>query len=159
LASILAAAREVGLHAEIVVVGPPYGERVAAHARTLGARVVENPHPERGMASSVAVGFAALPADVDGAWLWPVDHPDVSPSTLRALIDAIGSHAAARPIHDERGGHPALVSRSLFAALAACATLEGGARTVLAAADTLDVPVVDPNCVRDVDTVLDLEGR
>ena len=115
LAQILATAREVGLADAIVVVGPPHGDAVAAHAIELGARVVENPAPERGMASSVAVGFAAL-GDEDAAWLWPVDHPDVAASTLRALVDGLGLHGAARPVFGQRGGHPPLIARSLFAA-------------------------------------------
>jgi len=155
LTSILGAAREAGLHEAIVVVGPPYGEQVGAHAAELGARVVVNPAPERGMASSVALGVAAA-GDADAAWLWPVDHPDVASSTLRALIGAIGSHAAARPVFEARRGHPPLIRRALFEALAGCTNVEGGARTVLAAADTLDVPVDDPGCVRDIDTAIDL---
>ncbi len=158
-----ATSRDVELANAIVVVGPPHGEAVAAHAVQLGARVVENPAPERGMASSVALGFAALldgnAPDVEAAWLWPVDHPDVDVSTLRALIDKLGTHAAARPVFELRGGHPPLIARSLFPALAACTNLDGGARTVLAAADTIDVPVDDRGCLRDIDTASDLEGR
>jgi molybdenum cofactor cytidylyltransferase len=177
LTAILETARDVGMHEAIVVVGPPFGEVVAAHARGLGARVVENPHPERGMASSVALGFAAVigtpregaaaakPRDAseapmfgeaDAAWLWPVDHPDVDVQTLRALIAAIGAHDAARPVFEGRRGHPPLIARSLFERLAACADVDGGARTVLANVDTLDVAVDDPGAVRDIDTASDL---
>lgn len=177
LTSILEAAREVGLHEAIVVVGPPYGEVVAAHARVLGARVVENPHPERGMASSVALGFASLIGipregsaaarpvdasegpmfgDADAAWLWPVDHPIIDARTLRSLVAALATHDAARPVYESRRGHPPLIARSLFERLAGCASVDGGARTVLANADTLDVIVDDPGCVRDIDTPGDL---
>ena len=115
------------------------------------------------MASSVAVGFgqlleAAPAAAVDAAFLWPVDHPSVRPATLRALCDALAGHDAARPTFAKRGGHPPLVARGVFARLAACADAAGGARSVLAAADTVDVVVDDPGCVRDVDTPLDLEA-
>lgn len=158
LGRIFATARQVGLHEAIVVVGPPHDRAVGSYARKLGARVVENPDPARGMASSVALGFAAL-TDEDAAWLWPVDHPDVSAATLRALIAALDGHAAARPVFELRGGHPPLIARSLFPALAACTNLDGGARAVLAAADTIDVSVTDRGCVRDVDTAADLEGR
>jgi molybdenum cofactor cytidylyltransferase len=154
LACIVETARGVGLHEAIVVVGPPHEELVTAHARELGLRVVRNPEPERGMASSIALGFAAL-ADCDAAWLWPVDHPDVSVDTLRALAGALAGHDAARPIVHGHGGHPPLVARALFAQLAHCA--DTGARSVLAAADTLDVDVGDAGCVRDVDTAADLE--
>jgi CTP:molybdopterin cytidylyltransferase MocA len=55
LAAIAATAREVGLVDAVVVVGAPFGDEVAAHARQLGLRVRVNPAPERGMASSVAL--------------------------------------------------------------------------------------------------------
>ena len=156
LSQIVATARGVGLADAVVVVGPPHGDAVAAHARELGVRVVVNPAPDRGMASSVALGFAALGA-CDAAWLWPVDHPDVSGETLRALVAALAAHAAVRPLCDGRRGHPPLIARALFDQLAHCP--DDGARAVLAAADVLDVAVDDAGCLRDVDTVLDLEDR
>src|SRR5690606_31404571 len=157
LARILETAREVGLDGAVVVVGPPFAAAVGSEAERLGAAVIVNPAPERGMASSVACGFGAL-VESDAAWLWPVDHPDVQAATLRALLAARGSHDAARPVYRGRGGHPPLVGRSLFARLATCADAPGGARSVLASADIIDVAVDDPGCVRDVDTPRDLEA-
>jgi len=219
LARVVGTAHEAGTDDIVVVVGPPFGDAVAAGARELGARVVVNPQPERGMASSVALGFGALdeagsagardiggtardiggtardiggtardiggtardirsardianmagredsrrslrPDDmrVDAAWLWPVDHPHVETSTLRSLISALIHHDATRPVYRGRGGHPPLIARPLFARLAACANVDGGARAILAAADTVDVPVEDSGCLRDVDTPADLEA-
>ena len=131
----------------VVVVGPPFGEAVAAHARELGARVVVNAEPGRGMGSSIALGFGALGA-VDAAWLWPVDHPDVTAATLVALRGALGSHEVAQPRHRGRGGHPPLVAARLFAALAECTN----ARDVIGAADVVRVEVDDPGTVEDVDS-------
>jgi CTP:molybdopterin cytidylyltransferase MocA len=123
--------------------------------------IATNPDPERGMASSVAAGFAALEpvSAAEAAWLWPVDHPDVLPGTLRQLAGALGGHDAVRPICRDRGGHPPLITRALWPQLAACADVEGGARAVLAEADVLAVEVDDLGCVRDVDTPDDLEAR
>jgi len=154
LSTILASAGEIGLADAVVVVGPPHGDAVAVHAHELGARTVVNPHPEHGMASSVALGFAAIETDV--AWLWPVDHPDVSAATLRELATRIGTHDAARPVYDGRRGHPPLIARALFSRLANCG--DGGARAVLEAADVVDVDVDDRGVVRDVDTAIDLEA-
>ena len=158
--------KTAGADEVLVVVGPPYGDAVAAHARELGARVVVNDDPTRGMGSSVALGFAALmniegragnrrepdsdiaPADVDAAWLWPVDHPDVNATTLHVLREAIGAHDVAQPRCDGRGGHPPLIARRLFAQLAACTN----ARDVIAAADVIRVEVTDRGTVEDVDT-------
>jgi molybdenum cofactor cytidylyltransferase len=157
LEQIVMTAREAELDrcvVVIVVVGPPFGAEVAAHAGALGLSIVENPEPERGMASSIALGFGALQEldDAADAWLWPVDHPDVRVETLEALIAARGSHAAARPVVDGRGGHPPLIARALFAELARCEAEPEGARSVLARADTIDVVVTDLGAIRDVDT-------
>ena len=129
----------------VVVVGPPYGDAVAAHARELGARVVVNAAPSRGMSSSINLGFAGL--DADAAWLWPVDHPDVQARTLRALIAQLAAHEIARPICDGRGGHPPLVRRAVFERLAHCEN----ARDVINAADVINVEVEDRGTIEDVD--------
>lgn len=157
LARIVATARSVGTEQLVVVVAPPFGDAIGEHARELGCTVVLNEHPERGMSSSVALGFAAL--DCATAWLWPVDHPDVDVSTLRTLIASLGSHAAVRPVCDGRGGHPPLIRRSVFPQLAACSGIEGGARTVLAMVSVQDIAVEDRGVVRDIDTPADLEAR
>jgi len=152
LERIAALTETAGDGKRVVVVGPPFGDQVAAHARELGVTTVLNHAPDRGMASSIALGFAAITdSDVDAAWLWPVDHPDVRATTLSALVAAWPGHDAARPRYRDRGGHPPLVGRGLFARLADCGHVDGGARSVLAAADVVEVEVDDPGVVHDYD--------
>ncbi|MEZ4402871.1 MAG: NTP transferase domain-containing protein [Kofleriaceae bacterium] len=153
LARIVASAGHVGVAAAdvVVVVGPPFTAEVTAAATALGARVVINPAPARGMASSVARGFAALAAHVDAAFLWPVDHPQVAVATLAQLI----ARGEGAPRYRDRGGHPPLVGRRWFAALAAAEAHPDGARGVLRGR-LAAVPVDDPGVVRDVDTPADL---
>jgi CTP:molybdopterin cytidylyltransferase MocA len=159
LEAIARTARAVGLVDGVVIVGEPFHRDVAAHARQLGLRVRVNPRPERGMASSVALGFAAIAGGpASAAWLWPVDHPAVTVATLRRLIEAIGDAEVAQPRHGGRGGHPPLVRSSLWPQLAASGELPDGARGVLRAAQVVAVDVDDPGVVRDVDTPADLEG-
>lgn len=167
LATIAATARTVGLVDAVVVVGEPFGPDVAAHARQLGLRVRVNPAPDRGMASSVALGFAAIAnGPASAAWLWPVDHPAVAEATLRRLVEAFagggaagsGGAITAQPRHRGRGGHPPLIGRALWPALAACGGAPGGARGVLHAAPLIAVEVDDPGVVRDVDTPADVEA-
>ena len=153
LGRILAIAREVGLADAVVVVGPPHGTVIALHTNELDVRVVVNDEPERGMASSVALGFRAIAeTDCDAAWLWPVDHPSVEPDTLRALIAALGSHDVVQPRFGDRGGHPPLVARAVWPRFAACESLPEGARSVLAEVDVVGVTVPDAGVVQDVDT-------
>jgi len=156
LARIAATARAAAVGELVVVVGPPFGPAVAAAARGLGATVVDNPDPARGMASSVALGFGALaargPAAPAAALLWPVDHPRVAVATVARLI----ARGAGVPVHAGRGGHPALVPARLFAALAGCAAAPDGARGVLRG-ELPRIPVDDPGVVADVDVPADLE--
>jgi molybdenum cofactor cytidylyltransferase len=152
LEQIAATARGAGMSDGVVVVGPPFGDAVAGHARALGLRIAVNGDPGRGMASSIAIGFAAIAeGEGDAAWLWPVDHPDVRIDTLLKLIDAKGTTEVARPRFEGRGGHPPLVDRRVWPRLAGCGGIEGGARSVLSAATTSWLDVDDAGVVRDVD--------
>lgn len=156
VAGALAAAGAGGL----VVVGPPHGAAVRAEAARLGLAVVENPQPERGMASSVAVGFAALRGRADrAALLWPVDVARVAPATVSAVIAASAAEGIAVPTWQGRGGHPAAFGRALWDELAACDGLPEGARSVLHRdpARVVRVPVDDPGVIADVDLPADLE--
>ena len=150
-------ARLSGADRIIVVVGRPHGHAVGDAARELDLSVIVNPLPERGMASSVALGFAAMREyDIDAAWLWPVDHPNVELRTLDTLVHALGDHDVAQPRFEGRGGHPPLVARALFAKLAGCGAALGGARTVIGQAYVARVDVDDRSVVRDIDTPSDL---
>jgi molybdenum cofactor cytidylyltransferase len=153
-------ARVAGVSDVVVVVGRPYGREVGDHARELGLDVVVNPLPESGMGSSVALGFAALAEyEAESAWLWPVDHPGVQVETLYRLIAGLGTHEVAQPRLGDRGGHPPLVARRLWPKLAACGSLEGGARAVFAKADVVRIDVDDQGVIRDVDTPADRARR
>jgi molybdenum cofactor cytidylyltransferase len=129
LARTLAAA---GAPDAVVVVGPPHGDQVAAEAARLGMAVAHNPAPERGMASSVATGFAALANRPDhAALLWPVDVARVAPATVSQVVAAAAIDLIAVPTWRGRGGHPSAFGRSLWPELVACAALPAGALSVV----------------------------
>ena len=157
LARIASTARAAGAVEIVAVIAEPHGARVREQAESLAVRVIENPDPSRGMASSVALGFAAL-AQGDAAFLWPVDHPHVQRETLVQLSATLGNREVSRPRFGGRGGHPPLIARSAWSALAACADVDGGARAVIAGLDVIEVEVDDPGVVRDIDTPADLEA-
>ena len=150
-------ARLAGTNRIVVVVGRPHGHEVGDAARELDLNVIVNPLPERGMASSVALGFSAMREyDLDAAWLWPVDHPNVELRTLDTLIAALGNYDVAQPRFDGRGGHPPLIARALWQKLQGCGQLDGGARTVIQGAYVNPVTVDDNAVIRDIDTAADL---
>jgi CTP:molybdopterin cytidylyltransferase MocA len=147
LGAIVATARAAGVDRVRVVVGPPFGEEVAAAARALDAEVVVNPDPARGMGSSVAAGFASLEGNL--ALLWPVDHPYVTAASVRAVIAAAREADVVVPRVGDAGGHPAAVGPAVWPALAACSN----ARDVLRDPRwrRCDLNLEDPGLVRDVD--------
>jgi len=76
---------EAGIADVRVVVGWR-GDEVAAAAADLGVAIVVNDGWERGMFSSVAVGVASLPADVEAFFLLPADCAVVRSETIGASL-------------------------------------------------------------------------
>lgn len=157
LARVVRTSAAAGARDCVVVVGPPYGVEVAAAARALGARVVENARPERGMASSVALGFGAVAAG-DGALLWPVDHARVAAATVCVVIAAGTRANIAVPVHAGRGGHPTWFGAAVWPELVACAGEPDGARGVVRRdpARVVRLDVDDAGVIADVDEPGDL---
>ena len=124
----------------VVVVGPGQADE-ARRAKAAGAAVLENPDPGEGPITSLRLALAVLAGSVEGVAFLPVDHPQVRPETVAALVDAF------------LGGEAPLVLPTLFPALAE-AGLEGGARSVVHAhLDTATLLAVDdPGVVTDIDT-------
>lgn len=140
-------------------------------------RLVTNPHPERGIASSLRIGVSALGPETVAAVILLGDMPWVQPDTIGALVRAFraGRDGPVReqparplrerpdgawvPVHGGRRGNPVLWSADFFPALRG---REGdqGARNLLVdpATPVHEVRVDDPGVLRDVDTPEDL-GR
>lgn len=150
---------DAGLEPVVVVVGPD-GAPIRQALRGLPVRFAENPRPEEGMASSLAAGVAALPAEAAAVAVALGDMPDLAAATVRALADALEGTARgiAVPTFGGRRGHPVLFR--LPACRAPLLGLRGdrGARDLLAAnpADVIEVPVDDAGILLDVDTEADL---
>ena len=144
--------REGGCDEVVVVVGPPHAETIAA---AIGdAERVDNPRPEDGMRSSLALG---LDDRWDAAVVSLVDHPRVRAETVAALIARWRETRAAvvRPTHAGESGHPFLVARAVFDPLRHEPSPDG-ARSILRAHAPLDVEVDDPAIHEDLDTAPDL---
>ncbi len=149
--------REAGCDEVIVVVGPPHGARIAAALD--GARLAHNDAPERGMLSTLRTALEQpIAAAWDGAVIALVDQPRVRAETVRRLVEVFVASGAelVRPRCAGRRGHPYVISRAVFGPLCA-APDEHGARPVLAALPrAVDVDVVDPGVLEDLDRRTDL---
>lgn len=121
-------------------------------------RRVRNPEPERGLASSLQVGLAALGPEVDAALILLGDQPLVSTETIRALLDAPTD--PARPVvvpvyADGSGRNPVLLRRGAFE-LAREAVGDRGLGPLLGARSELVLEIAVEGENPDVDTPADL---
>lgn len=148
------AARAGGADPVIVVTGRA-GDAVAAALDGLAHTRIHNDAPERGLASSLRLGFAALPAAATGALVLLADMPLVSPSTIAALIAAHAAHpkaAAIVPAHAGRRGNPVLLARRLAPEIEALSGDTGAGPLLRGREDVIALPVDDPGILVDVDT-------
>ncbi|MGH9312600.1 MAG: nucleotidyltransferase family protein [Vicinamibacterales bacterium] len=148
-----------GIDDVVVVAGE---EAVAIRAR-LGfrARVVVNPHVDRGQLSSIVVGLDVIDRPgVMAVMIAPVDQPLVSETTVRLLADAWRRTRApiVRPVRDGRHGHPVIFDRAVFDEVRAADPAQGARAVVSAHAESVsDIAVDDEGAFADLDTPADYE--
>ncbi len=109
----------------------------AERARPLvpeGARVVLADDWSEGMGASLRAGLQLpAPREVTSYVVMLVDLPDVGPEVVRRLVARAGPEALARATYDGVPGHPVLLGRVHWPAVAATATGDRGARDYLMA--------------------------
>ncbi len=84
----LSAAQARRLIAGIYVVAAEGDDAIADLTRRVGATLVTNPDPSRGLSSSVKLGLTALPATLDAVLVFLGDQPAVRGEVIEHLIDA-----------------------------------------------------------------------
>lgn len=139
----------------VLVVAPPDSRGALAAYDDTRLRVLSNPHPEDGMASSIRVGMEAIPLATRAVLLALADKPLVSPDTVAAVVERFERTGApiVYPTYRGQQGHPVLVASSLFAELG---QLEGdvGAKSLLKehSVEAVAVPCDDPGVLLDIDS-------
>lgn len=147
----------------VVVVTGAEGKAVAEAARRAGGLPVPNPYWRHGQTGSLQVGLRALPPDIRGFLIHPVDHAFTTPQDVSTLLEAFAQQddplqAVLRPVHGDSFGHPVLFGRGLLREFLELDPDRPGnmvyrrhrERAVL-------VPVSNPHLARDLDTPEDLE--
>ncbi|MCT2583318.1 nucleotidyltransferase family protein [Actinophytocola gossypii] len=141
----------------VVVVLGASADEVRATAQLPEASIVDNPEWMTGMGSSLRAGLAALAGtDATAALVLPVDTPGVTADAVARVAALAGPDALARATYHGRPGHPVLIGRTRWAAVAEQATGDAGARRYLAAHQPREVPCEDVASGRDVDRPEDL---
>ena len=126
--------------------------------RVIGQKPVKycyNPHPEKGMLSSVLCGFHALPEQANAALVYLGDQPDIPPVITDTIIGAYNENlrGIVIPVHNHRRGHPLLVDLKYRKEIDKL-DLEKGLRSLmhLFSQDVLEVEVDEPGILVDIDT-------
>jgi molybdenum cofactor cytidylyltransferase len=140
----------------VVVVTGHQRSDVEAALAGLDVMRVHNEDFADGLSTSLKVGLAALPADVDGALVCLADMPQVGPALLDRLIEHFDPDRGALvvvPTIGGKRGNPVLWSRRFFPDLM---TLQGdvGARHLIGrfAEAVREVPVEGDAALVDIDT-------
>ncbi|WP_405959974.1 NTP transferase domain-containing protein [Streptomyces sp. NBC_00024] len=133
---------------------------VRARAELPGCVLVDNPDWAEGMGSSLRAGLESLTGtDADAALVSLVDQPGIGPEAVaRVLAACEPGGALAAAAYDGRRGHPVLLGAAHWAAVAATATGDRGARAYLKAHEEAITLVECGDVARpyDIDTEADL---
>jgi CTP:molybdopterin cytidylyltransferase MocA/SAM-dependent methyltransferase len=157
LQHVLDALAEAGSAEVVVVLGQDAAEVESAIAWRTERRVV-NPAPERGLSSSLRLGFEAVGPDADAVLVALGDQPLVSVEAIRSLLDAPVDEARpiVAPVYADDGGrNPVLLRRPAFDLIA---ETEGdrGLGPVIAAHPELVKDIAIEGANPDLDTRADL---
>jgi nicotine blue oxidoreductase len=168
------ALRDGGCDAVHVVLGAAAAD-VQERADLAGCVVVENPHWQDGMGSSLRAGLASLASVASltaggtasgtggAALVGLVDQPGVGAETVARVLAAARAaddlpSALVSAAYGGRRGHPVLIGASRWAGVASSASGDRGARTYLRAhaGQTVLVECGDIGDPSDIDTPADL---
>jgi len=164
LAHVIGLLQDVGIENPIVVLG--HGADAIRSAVDLsGCRTAINPAPERGLSSSLRIGFRAVREAASGAMVLHADMPEISAGTVRSVIRAArrGATIVAPRFHGQRG-FPVYFARTCLGEIERTLHGDSGARAYIRShlESLVCVDVEDPGCVLDIDRPEDhakTEGR
>jgi len=144
-----------GLDPVIVVVGA-YADTVIPALANRPVRIVRNYRWQEGMSSSLHVGIAALPPDVDAAIFMPIDQPLITPQLLQMYMhrrQETGTGILVPQTSEGQVGTPVLFAKRYFEELA-CLSGDVGGRSLFAkhGDDIAYLPISDSAWMTDVDT-------
>lgn len=115
---------EAGLSPVIVVVSSDPALRDALAG--LAVRPVVNPHPERGISSSIAMGVRMVPEESIATAIGVADQPHLTAGAISQLIQAFTPGSIAVPRYGDHRGNPAIFDRKFFSELQTLAGDRGG---------------------------------
>ncbi len=154
---VLETARECAFDQLLCVVGGG-AKAVLSGVDFSGVELVENPDFGEGCSSSIAAALGAVEPRSEVMVLMLGDQPEVSASSVAALVNGIGDRAVAACAYTDGRGHPLAFGRAAFAELAELHGDKGVWKLLDRYGDeVVDVAVEGPT-PRDIDTWEDYEA-
>ncbi|HEV2012618.1 MAG TPA: nucleotidyltransferase family protein [Candidatus Dormibacteraeota bacterium] len=116
--------------------------RFAEALAGLPVSMYENPEPDRGISSSIAIGVRALPETTDAALIGVGDQPYLTAEAIEELVRAFEPGRIIVPRFGDHRGNPPVFDRRFFPDLLALDGDEGGQRVITAYPDSVtEVPL------------------
>lgn len=154
--ALAAMASVAGLTRVAVTLGA-HADAILARVDLHGAEPVVVPDWEEGQAASLRAGVAALAPHADAIVVTLGDQPRVDGAVIaRIAAEAQGPAPAARAVYGGVPGHPVLITRPLYPAVARLRG-DAGARDLLRQAGALEIEC-GAGTVLDVDTPAQLDA-
>jgi len=161
--AVITSLRDRGIVAGATAVVGQGDEAIAALVRQAGLQVIPNPHPERGLSSSLRLGLGALAGlapQPEAALIFLADQPAAPVDAAEEVVRAWehGGSAVVRPRYagaPDEPGHPVLLDRDAWG-LAEGLTGDQGLGHALARSHHLVLHVDVDGTNPDVDTPADL---
>jgi CTP:molybdopterin cytidylyltransferase MocA len=142
----------------VVVVLGAKADEVREKAELQGVTVVDNPHWDTGMGSSLRTGLHTI-GIVEAVVVLPVDTPGVTVEAVHRLMALAEPKVLARATYDGEIGHPVLIGSDHFAGVMSSAAGDQGARDYLKANTVRHVECADLADGADIDKPEDLKRR
>jgi molybdenum cofactor cytidylyltransferase len=144
----------------VVVVLGAHADEIRARVDVGAAEVVVCEDWASGQSASLKAGIAAIARDARAAVITLGDMPRVTPQVIARFADLAADHGAgarARAVYDGVPGHPVVLGRDHFAAVAA---IEGdiGARELLRSIGVQQIECAHLASAVDIDTPADLRA-
>ena len=140
---------DAGLQPVVAVVSnaPAFGDALAG----LPVTMVENPNPEDGVSSSIAIGLRALPETSSAALIGVADQPYLTADAIQALLDAFLPGRIVVPRFGDHRGNPPVFDRRFFLDLMQLRGDRGGQVVVNAYPEAVVEVSLDEEIGADVD--------
>jgi len=140
---------------KVIVVLGGHREKILPLIKHLPVSVIFNPDYKKGMLSSIQCGIRSLPPNTGAIIFVLSDQPGIPSDVIDLLIDTYNKtkKGILLPVFSQRRGHPILIDVKYTEKILNLSPDIGLRRLIHAHPDDiLEVPVDNPNVLKDIDT-------